>query len=143
MAWDMAHGVNYPASLPAPYAVLDGANTFNGTTADNYFFGGGGNDTIDGGAGIDTATYTATINTSGITDDGTGHFVVATGGGEGTDTLSGVEKIDGAGSHNILLVGNGGLACTRFRAHRVRCHSGAGGGLWNANAMHENSSLRL
>lgn len=35
------------------------------------------------------------------------------------------------------------LACTRFRGHRVRCHSGAGGGLWNANAMHENSSLRL
>ena len=34
-------------------------------------------------------------------------------------------------------------ACTRFRGHRVRCHSGAGGGLWNANAMHENSSLRL
>ena len=32
---------------------------------------------------------------------------------------------------------------TRFRGHRVRCHSGAGGGLWNANAMHENSSLRL
>jgi hypothetical protein len=36
-----------------------------------------------------------------------------------------------------------GLACTRFRGHRVRCHSGAGGGLWNANAMHESSSLRL
>ena len=35
------------------------------------------------------------------------------------------------------------MACTRFRGHRVRCHSGAGGGLWNANAMHENSSLRL
>jgi hypothetical protein len=35
------------------------------------------------------------------------------------------------------------VACTRFRGHRVRCHSGAGGGLWNANAMHENSSLRL
>jgi hypothetical protein len=37
----------------------------------------------------------------------------------------------------------GQVACTRFRGHRVRCHSGAGGGLWNANAMHENSSLRL
>ena len=61
-------------------------------------------------AAIDTAAYTATISTSGITDDGAGHFVVATGGSEGTDTLSGVEKIDGAGSHNILLVGNGGYA---------------------------------
>ena len=35
------------------------------------------------------------------------------------------------------------VACTRFRGHRVRCHSGAGGGLWNANVMHESSSLRL
>ena len=72
--------------------------------------GGGGNDTIVGGGGIDTAAYTATINTAGITDDGAGHFVVATGGSEGTDTLSGVEKIDGAGTPNILLVGNGGYA---------------------------------
>jgi DNA polymerase-1 len=37
----------------------------------------------------------------------------------------------------------GKVACTRFRGHRVRCHSGAGGGLWNANAMDESSSLRL
>ena len=49
-------------------------------------------------AAIDTAAYTATISTSGITDDGAGHFVVATGGSEGADTLSGVEKIDGAGT---------------------------------------------
>jgi pectin methylesterase-like acyl-CoA thioesterase len=70
----------------------------------------GGNDTIVGGSGVDTAAYTATISTTGITDDGAGHFVVATGGSEGTDTLSGVEKIDGAGTHNILLVGNGGYA---------------------------------
>ena len=42
-----------------------------------------------------------------------------------------------------LAQGTYDLACTRFRRHRVRCHSGAGGGLWNANAMHESSSLRL
>jgi hypothetical protein len=35
---------------------------------------------------------------------------VAAGGSEGTDTLSGVEKIDGAGPGNILLVSNGGYA---------------------------------
>ena len=43
----------------------------------------------------------------------------------------------------LTLASATGMACTRFRGHRVRCHSGAGGGLWNANAMHENSSLRL
>jgi serralysin len=36
--------------------------------------------------------------------------VVTTGGAEGTDTLSGIEVIDGAGSGNIRLVGNGGYA---------------------------------
>jgi hypothetical protein len=82
----------------------------HGGTGNDALSGLGGNDTIVGGSGIDTAAYTATINTSGITDDGAGHFVVATGGSEGTDTLSGVEKIDGAGTPNILLVGNGGYA---------------------------------
>jgi Ca2+-binding RTX toxin-like protein len=85
-------------------------DSLTGDSNANTFTGGGGNDTIVGGSGIDTAAYTATINTSGITDDGAGHFVVATGGSEGTDTLSGVEKIDGAGTSNILLVGNGGYA---------------------------------
>ena len=45
-----------------------------------------------------------------MTSDGAGHFVVAAGASEGTDTLSGIEKIDGAGTANILLVGNGGYA---------------------------------
>ena len=45
-----------------------------------------------------------------VTDDGLGHFVVTTGGGEGTDTLSGVEKVSDGAGHNFLLVGNGGYA---------------------------------
>ncbi len=45
-----------------------------------------------------------------MTSDGVGHFIVTAGRSEGTDTLSGIEKIDGAGSANILLVGNGGYA---------------------------------
>ena len=89
---------------------LGGNDTIVGGSGNDTLTGGGGNDTIIGGSGVDTAAYTATINTSGITDDGAGHFAVATGGSEGTDTLSGVEKIDGAGTHNILLVGNGGYA---------------------------------
>ena len=87
-----------------------GNDSITGNSVDNVLSGGGGDDTIVGGGGIDTAAYTATINTDGITDDNGGHFVVATGGSEGTDTLSGVEKIDGAGTPNILLVGNGGYA---------------------------------
>ena len=72
--------------------------------------GGAGNDTLIGGAGNDTAAYSSTITAASVTSDGAGHFVVAAGASEGTDTLSGIEKIDGAGTANILLVGNGGYA---------------------------------
>ena len=80
------------------FSGSDGHDELTGNAGNDTLSGLGGNDTIVGGSGIDTAAYTATINTSGITDDGAGHFVVATGGSEGTDTLSGVEKIDGAGT---------------------------------------------
>jgi Ca2+-binding RTX toxin-like protein len=87
-----------------------GNDVINGGGGDDTLDGGAGNDTIDGGAGTDTAVYTATVNASAVTSDGAGHFVVTTGVAEGTDTLSGIEKIDGAGAGNILLVGNGGYA---------------------------------
>ena len=62
------------------------------------------------GTGTDTAVYTATVTSAMLTDDGLGHFVVTTGGAEGTDTLSGIEKISDGAGHHILLVGNGGYA---------------------------------
>jgi Ca2+-binding RTX toxin-like protein len=86
------------------------ANVITGNGGANVLTGGGGNDTLVGGAGTDTAAYSAAITTASVTSDGAGHFVVAAGGSEGTDTLSGIEKIDGAGTANILLVGNGGYA---------------------------------
>ena len=87
-------------------------NVITGNLGDNFLTGAGGNDTLSGGGGFDTAVYTSTINVAAVTGDGAGHFVVATGGAEGTDTLSGIEKIDGAGSGNILLVGNGSSYAT-------------------------------
>jgi hypothetical protein len=35
-----------------------------------------------------------------------------------------------------------GLACTRFRRHRVRCFDGTGGGSWRDGSLRESSSLR-
>ena len=35
-----------------------------------------------------------------------------------------------------------GLACTRFRRHRVRCFDGTGGGSWRGGSLRESSSLR-
>jgi len=87
-----------------------GANVITGNSGNNVLTGGGGNDTLIGGAGTDTAAYAATITGSMLTEDGLGHFRVATGGAEGTDTLSGIEKITDGATHHILLVGNGGYA---------------------------------
>jgi hypothetical protein len=36
-----------------------------------------------------------------------------------------------------------GLACTRFRRHRVRCFDGTGGVSWRGGSLHASSSLRL
>ena len=101
--WDGGAGNNAPSG-----SFL--ADVLRGGAGNDTLSGGANNDTLVGGSGIDTAAYTATINTDGITDDGASHFVVVSGGSEGTDTLSGIEKIDGAGTPNILLVGNGGYA---------------------------------
>ena len=87
-----------------------GNNTLDGQGGDDTLSGGGGSDTLIGGAGTDTAVYAATLTGSMLAEDGLGHFVVATGGAEGTDTLSGIERITDGGGHRILLVGNGGYA---------------------------------
>ena len=87
-----------------------GNNTLDGQGGDDTLSGGGGSDTLIGGAGTDTAAYAATLTGSMLAEDGLGHFVVTTGGAEGTDTLSGIEKITDGLGHRTLLVGNGGYA---------------------------------
>jgi Ca2+-binding RTX toxin-like protein len=57
---------------------------------------GGGNDTLLGGTGQDTAIYSGHRADYTISNpDGTGHFTIThnNGGADGTDTLSGIEKL--------------------------------------------------
>jgi VCBS repeat-containing protein len=92
IAWDIAHGITYPDTLPAPYAGLDDDNTLTGTAADNYLYGGGGDDVIDGGAGDDTVAYNGDRGAFDVSyDSDTGTWTVD--GDEGTDTLANIEKI--------------------------------------------------
>ncbi|WP_316975794.1 right-handed parallel beta-helix repeat-containing protein [Shumkonia mesophila] len=92
IAWDIAHGIAYPDTLPGPYAGLNGDNTLTGTAADNYLYGGGGNDVIDGGAGTDTVAYNGERGGFDLSyDSEAGTWIVD--GDEGTDTLANVEKI--------------------------------------------------
>jgi len=109
IGWDIAHGVAYPDSLPAPYAVLDDANTLTGGSGADYVYGGAGDDTITGGAGGDMAAYFGEKGDYTFADDGNDHIVVtdanAADGDAGSDTLSGVETLAFADGGRVLIVG--------------------------------------
>ncbi len=96
VGWDLAHGIDYPDGLPAPYDVLDGDNVLTGASQD-YFFGGGGNDTITGDDGEDTASYFGERLDFDISGDSEGGVTVTDGnandGDEGSDSLSDIETL--------------------------------------------------
>ncbi|WP_246917353.1 Ig-like domain-containing protein [Bradyrhizobium sp. SHOUNA76] len=81
-------------SVGVPGAILGdaGDNTLTGTAGNDAFQGFGGNDTFNGLSGVDRAVYVDA--TGGITADLTAGTV--TGPGVGTDTLVGVEAIQGS-----------------------------------------------
>ena len=96
-----------------------GANVLIGDDGNDTFTGGGGADIIQGGAGTDTASYTGTLLATAITgaadaDPATAGnqpgWQVNAGVAEGTDLLTGVEKVNDGAGHHFLLVGNGGYA---------------------------------
>ncbi|MBK6296467.1 MAG: hypothetical protein IPF55_21355 [Rhodoferax sp.] len=68
-------------------------NVLIGNEGHNSFTGAGGNDNIDGGAGADTAVYSASRSNYTWAKTSTGFTVVDSTGAEGTDTLSGIERL--------------------------------------------------
>ena len=80
--------------VPFPGEIFGDANnnTLTGTNGNDVFQGFGGNDTINGGLGNDRSVYTDA--TGGITVDLAAGTV--TGLGVGTDTLIGIEQIQGS-----------------------------------------------
>ncbi|MDJ0929813.1 hypothetical protein [Breoghania sp.] len=97
------------AAMTSSEAASNVGIAFNGNGGDDAFISGVGNDTFDGGADTDTAEYGAALTSVDIALDGTTGWTVTTGSAEGTDTLSNVEIVDGAGTGRFLLVGNGGF----------------------------------
>ncbi len=90
-------------------AGADAVVTSATSTGAIVFNGGGGDDSFTGHGETDTATYSGTLTAAAITSDGTAWHVAA--GADGTDTLTGVEKVTDSSGHTFLLVGsNGGFA---------------------------------
>jgi hypothetical protein len=88
-----------------------GAEVLVGTAATNWFVGGRGNDVIDGGAGLDWATYEGSRSRYEVSSLGSGDYRVAVldGSSEGTDTLESVERLKFADTNVALdLFGHAG-----------------------------------
>ena len=68
-----------------------GNDSLTGGVGSDWLVGGLANDTLDGGAGIDTAAYSGLKSAYTITRVGSGYTV--SGGTEGTDTLTSIEKL--------------------------------------------------
>ena len=90
---------------------LGGNDTIRGVGDDDILLGGSGNDNlsggpgndiVNGGSGADTANYSASA--TGVIASLTTEFAT----GEGTDTFSGVERLNGSGLADTLT-GSGGV----------------------------------
>ncbi|WP_281414641.1 ExeM/NucH family extracellular endonuclease [Plastoroseomonas arctica] len=77
---------------PGPDSLVGGnaADTLSGEGGNDTLSGGAGSDIILGGDGTDTAVFAGTFASADITVSGNLVFV---SGGEGSDTLSGVERL--------------------------------------------------
>ena len=86
------------------------ANTLRGGSGNDVLVGAGGNDTLDGGAGMDTAVFTGLRSAYDVTVRGSTVLVTdLTAGRDGTDTLTGVERLRFADKSLALdLSGNAG-----------------------------------
>ncbi len=74
-----------------------GNDTLNGLGGNDTLDGDGDNDTLDGGSGFDTADYTGSNLGSGgttVTWNSIDSVLEVTTAGEGTDDVTGVEKLD-------------------------------------------------
>jgi len=93
---------------------LAGSDSLGGGDGNDTLVGGEGDDTIDGGSGLDTALYTGTLASHSIIFNETG-FTVS--GPDGTDVLSGVERLQFADFNMAFDVeGNAGQAYRLYQA---------------------------
>lgn len=97
-----------------------GADILVGNGGADTFIGGGGNDTVLGGSGedklvlenttVDASMLSFVADADPLTGGNQPGWQITTGTADGTDTLSGVEIVEGEDGGTILLVGAGGFA---------------------------------
>lgn len=119
-----------------------------GNALDNFMEGDRGNDTLDGGAGRDTAFFPGTLNQFNISKNGDSYQVQtrpereAMYGNEGTDTLINIERLRFIDQTFALdISGNAGQAYRIYQAALNRTPDSAGLGFW-INTLDKGVSLK-
>jgi subtilisin-like proprotein convertase family protein len=120
---------------------MAGNDTLTGGAGNDVLDGGAGNDTIDGGAGINTAVYHGAQANYTITKTATGFTITDKTGLDGTDQLTGVQRLQFADTAvGFDVGGHGGQAFRIFQAAFNRAPDKAGLGYW-MNALDHGASL--
>jgi len=97
--------------------VFGGADTIVGNSIANVLEGYAGNDTIDGGAGTDTAVFSGLHTQYVITPSGTSAASATVNGPDGFDSLTSVERLHFAdGDVALDISGNAGQAYRLYQA---------------------------
>ena len=108
-----------------------GNDALRGTSANESFTGLGGNDSIDGGAGRDTAHYTGVRSSFTVTQTASGLTVRDNVGGEGTDTLQNIERVQFSDKGIAFdIAGNAGQVYRLYQAAFNRTPDSGGLGDW-------------
>ena len=105
-ASDSITGTNAADTLNAPAegdTDYGGDETINGLGGDDTLIGGAGNDALDGGTGTDTALYSGAREDYVIAQTATGYTITDSVGGDGTDSLTGIESLEFAGTPGITF----------------------------------------
>ena len=104
--------------------------SITGTSGDDLLYDEGGDNTIDGGAGLDTAVYSTRHAAYTVTAAGGGWSV---GGADGTDTLTSIERLQFLDAHLAFDTdGNAGQVYRLYKAAFARTPDLGGLGGWIA-----------
>jgi hypothetical protein len=137
LAWTAA-GPGGGPQFEGDASLFSGVDDFEGSNARDilYAYGGdddirprGGNDTIDGGTGLDTVQIAGSVNEYTVKNEG-GYFTLS--GPEGTDQLFNVERIafNDDDMMGLDVGGTGGYAYRLYQAAFDRVPDLKGLGFW-------------
>lgn len=110
-----------------------GNDSINAGAGNDRINGGAGNDTLNGQDGLDTAVYTGARANYTVTRTANGFTVTDKTGAEGTDTLSGVERLVFADGGVALDVDASGMSAQAYRLYKAafaRTPDNGGVGYW-------------